>query len=239
MKKELLSPEGQLQPIQPATMSDTSSDYDIDGLRNDFPTATLLEQFVFDQTQIVLNLKGRSNDIKYAVALQALNGDTIESRYLGRENPYLDRKDLIPEEPLKPIPSRDPRLPAPDTMATSFYSGMVPHPDKSMAAEDRKVDVQFRKYRNGVISYEILGPLEPRNIGMKLDKYGRERPEMIRYIDPRTGEQLMKDRDGSYSEIGNRLRGLLQKQRVYHWVDRDVLVVENNAPGSLWDLGNE
>jgi len=62
---------------------------------------------------------------------------------------------------------------------------------------------------------------------------------MSRYIDPRTGEQLMKDRDGSYSEIGNRLRGLLQKQRVYHWVDRDVLVVENNAPGSLWDLGNE
>lgn len=231
MKKDIVSSTEQLQPIQPAT-----TDYDLEGLQQDFPTATELERFVFDQTNIVLNLKGRATQLKYEIALKALNGLSIESKFLGKENPYLDRKDLIPEEPLKPIPQRDSRLPAKDSIATSFYSGMVPHPDRSMAAEDKRVDVQFRKYRNGVISYEILGPLEPRNIGTKLDKYGKERPEIIRYIDPRTGEQLMKDKDGSFSEIGNRLRGFLQKQKVYHWVDRDVLVIEDRGTGSLWDL---
>ena len=35
--------------------------YDLEGLMTDFPTAKELEKFVFDQTGIVLNIKGRSN----------------------------------------------------------------------------------------------------------------------------------------------------------------------------------
>ena len=42
--------------------------YDFEGLMTDFPTAKDLEKFVFDQTGIVLNLKGRSNKFKYQKA---------------------------------------------------------------------------------------------------------------------------------------------------------------------------
>ena len=70
--------------------------YDLDGLMTDFPTARELEQFVFDQTGYVLNLKGRSNRFKYQTAMDILNGATPEDYLIGTENPYLDKNDLIP-----------------------------------------------------------------------------------------------------------------------------------------------
>ena len=39
--------------------------FDMEGLMTDFPNATELQKFVYDQTGIVLNLKGRANRIKY------------------------------------------------------------------------------------------------------------------------------------------------------------------------------
>ena len=69
--------------------------YDLEGLMTDFPTARELEQFVFDQTGHVLNLKGRSNKFKYQTAMDVLNGQTPEQYLIGGENPYLDKNDLI------------------------------------------------------------------------------------------------------------------------------------------------
>ena len=70
--------------------------FDMEGLMTDFPTAVELERFVYDRTGIVLNLKGRSNKLKYSVALDCLNGIEPDPAYLGNENPYLDKSEIVP-----------------------------------------------------------------------------------------------------------------------------------------------
>jgi hypothetical protein len=41
------------------------------------------------------------------------------------------------------------------------------------------MDVVFRKYKNGMISYEVEGPIEPRPVGEKIDKFGRSIVEIL------------------------------------------------------------
>lgn len=210
-------------------------DFDLEGLQTDFPTAKELERFVYDQTQVVLNLKGRSNEVKYTIALQVLNGHEVDPKYIGSENPYIERADLVPEEPLKPVPERAESLPPLTQVASTFYSPMIPHPDRESRSRKQQVQVQFRKYRNGVISYEVMGPIEPRPEGKVLDKYGKERPEIIRWVDPRTGEQVLRDKDGIYSEIGQRLRAVLIKQGVWNvWVDKDITRSDTTLLRDIW-----
>lgn len=215
------------------------ADFDLEGLKTDFPTAKELERFVYDQTNVVLNLKGRSNDVKYAVALDVLNGKEIDKKYLGESNPYLEKADLVPEEPLRPVPPRDIRLPAQNQMASSFFWQRIPHPDPAYRAQGKHVEVQFRKYRNGAISYEVLGPIEPRPEGLKLDKYGKERPEIIRWVDPRTGEQQMRNSSGEYTEIGQRLRATMTKDGVWAWVDRDLISTDHGMLRDVWGADSE
>jgi len=215
------------------------AEFDIEGLQTDFPTAKELERFVYDQTQIVLNLKGRSNAVKYQVAMDVLNGVEVDAKYLGGENPYIDRADLVPEEPMKPVPDRAVGLPPLTQVANTFYSPMIPHPDRESRSRKQQVQVQFRKYRNGVITYEVLGPIEPRPEGKVLDKYGKERPEIIRWIDPRTGEQILRDKDGIFTEVGQRLRAVLIKQGVWNvWVDKDITRVDGTLLRDVWGNDN-
>jgi len=218
--------------------SQLNTDFDLEGLQTDFPTAKELERFVYDQTGIVLNLKGRSNAVKYEVALRALNTQDVEEKYLGAENPYIERADLVPEEPLQPVPPRGEGLPPESQVANTFYSPMIPHPDKESRSRKQQVSVIFRKYRNNVLTYEVIGPIEPRPEGKVLDKYGKERPEIIRWVDPRTGEQLMRDREGVYTEVGNRLRAVLVKQGVFaNWVDKDIMRSDTTLLRDVW--GND
>jgi len=210
-------------------------DFDLEGLQTDFPTATELQRFVYDETGIVLSLKGRSNQVKYATALAVLNGETVDPKFIGHENPYIDRADLVPEDPLKPVPERAAGLPPLTQVANTFYSPMIPHPDKESRSRKQQVQCQFRKYRNGVLTYEVLGPIEPRPEGKVLDKYGKERPEIIRWVDPRTGEQIMRDKDGIFTEIGNRLRAVLIKQGVFAtWLDKDIMRADNTLLRDVW-----
>ena len=212
-----------------------SKDFDLEGLQTDFPTATELQRFVYDETGIVLSLKGRSNQVKYSTALAVLNGEPVDEKFIGSENPYIDRADLVPEEPLKPVPARAEGLPPLTQVANTFYSPMIPHPDKESRSRKQQVQCQFRKYRNGVLTYEVMGPIEPRPEGKVLDKYGKERPEIIRWVDPRTGEQIMRDRDGIYTEIGNRLRAVLIKQGVFAtWLDKDIMRADNTLLRDVW-----
>ena len=215
--------------------SQLNTEFDLEGLQTDFPTARELERFVYDQTGIVLNLKGRSNAVKYQVALDALNTQEVEDKFLGAENPYIDRADLVPEEPLKPVPDRAESLPPLTQVVNTFYSPMIPHPDRESRSRKQQVHCQFRKYRNGVLTYEVLGPIEPRPEGKVLDKYGKERPEIIRHIDPRTGEQIMRDKDGIFTEVGNRLRAVLIKQGVFaNWVDKDIMRSDTTLLRDVW-----
>lgn len=216
-------------------------EYSLAGLKSDFPTAKELEQFVFDETGVSLKLKGIDPEKKYEIALAVLHNEDIDPRYLTNSNPYVDNNDLIPEDPIKPIPKRDPRLPATAPM-TVFHDMTVPHPDREMRALDAKVNCMFRTYDDGSISYEILGPLEKHSHGEKVDKYGRPRPEKFVWIDPRTGEQGLRYADGSYSKMGQRLRTMMESKRVNRdqsvwsiWIDRSFTKFNQDAIENPWD----
>jgi len=220
----------------------SNAEYDLEGLMTDFPTAKELERFVFDETGIVLNLKGRANKLKYQVAMDALNGVEIDPKFTGENNPYIDKAEMIPEEPLKEVPARDPNLPDRSQVQNMFYSPIVPHPDENERAMDKKVHMMFRKYKNGMISYEIMGPLEQKPHGSKIDKFGRERPEIIKWVDPRTGEQVVVREDGTLTPQGKRLRGMMMTFKVNRsnqwevWIDREFISLDDSVKNNPWDL---
>ena len=217
-------------------------EYDMEGLMSDFPTAKELERFVYDQTGMVLQLKGRANKLKYQVAMDALNGLTVDPVFIGGDNPYIEKADMVPVEDLKAAPERDPDLPGHDHIQNQFVSRLVPHPDPDFRAVNRKVDCVFRKYKNGMISYEVLGPIDQRPEGEKLDKFGRMRPEIIRWIDPRTGEQTVVRRDGTLTPQGRNLRAMMQKLKYNdsNWwdvfVDREFADFAGGELSNPWDV---
>ena len=221
-------------------VSDMAGQYDLEGLMTDFPTAKELERFVFDETGIVLNLKGRANKLKYQVAMDALNGVEINPAFTGNENPYLDKVDMVPEEPMPPIPARDDTLPPESELQNYFFSPFVPHPDPDFRAVGKKCHCTFRKYNNGAISYEINGPWEKKETGTKIDKYGRERPEIIKWIGSCSGEQTVQRADGTLTPVGRRLRTMMQSQRINagnFWdtfVDRDFGQFNSEAIVDPW-----
>lgn len=235
----VVTPEVQ-QPVQPAAT--IAGEYDMEGLMTDFPTATELERFVYDETGIVLQLKGRANKLKYQVAMDALNGKTIEAKYIGGDNPYIDRTELVPIDPIKEPPARDKSLPDRSQVQNVFLSNVVPHPDEEARAQDKKVSMLFRKYNNGMISYEILGPLSQRPHGEKIDKFGRTRPEVIKWVDPRTGEQTIMREDGTLTPQGKRLRAMMQTFKVNKsnqwdvWIDREFVSLNDTVANNPWDL---
>jgi hypothetical protein len=228
------------KPLAP--MGTIAAEYDIDGLMTDFPTATDLERFVYDETGIVLSLKGRANKLKYQIAMDALNGIAIDEKFKGSDNPYIDRTELVPVDPIKETPPRDSTLPDRSQTQNTFYSPMVPHPDPDERAQDKKVHTMFRKYTNGMISYEILGPLEQKPHGEKIDKFGRTRPEVIKWVDPRTGEQVVMRDDGTLTPQGKRLRAMMQTFRVNNtnqwevWIDREFVSLNDSVAHNPWDL---
>ena len=220
----------------------STAEYDMEGLMTDFPTAKELERFVFDETGIVLNLKGRANKLKYQVAMDVLNGTHVDEKFIGSDNPYIDRTELVPVEELKEPPSRDKTLPDRNQVQNLFVSNQVPHTDFESRMQDKKVSVIFRKYKSGEISYEILGPVDQRPHGVKLDKYGRERPEVIKWVDPRSGEQVIVREDGSMTPQGRKLRALMQSFKVNKsnywdtWIDREFISLTENIEQNVWDL---
>jgi len=219
-----------------------SADYDIEGLMTDFPTATDLERFVFDETGVVLSLKGRANKLKYQVAMDVLNGEPVEPKFIGEGNPYLDKMDMVPEEPMKTLPPRDAAIPPLDQLQNEFFTAFVPHSDAEYHARGVKMHCTFRKYKTGMITYEVLGPIEPKPHGEKIDKFGRIRPEIIKWVDPRTGEQILQREDGTLTPIGRRLRAMMQTMRYNNtnqwvkYIDRDFLSLDRKAAANPWDL---
>lgn len=239
VKSEIIA-ETPTKKVAPQSIS--NADYDLEGLMTDFPTAKELERFVYDETGIVLNLKGRANKLKYQVAMDVLNGLEIEDMFKGTDNPYIDRTEMVPTDPIKDPPERDFSLPPRNETQNVFYSPIIPHPDPDERAQDKKVHMMFRKYKNGMISYEILGPLEQRPFGEKIDKFGRTRPEVIKWVDPRTGEQVVMREDGTLTPQGKRLRAMMQTFRVNNtnqwevWIDREFISLNDSVAHNPWDL---
>jgi hypothetical protein len=223
----------------------TATEYDLEGLMNDFPTATELERFVYDQTGYTLNLKGRAQKLKYQVAMDVLNGETVDAKFTSGDNPYIDRADLVPVEDLKDPAPRDASLPHEEDLQNQFYTPFIPHPDPEYRARNKKVHTVFKKYKNGMISYEVIGPIEPKAIGEKMDKFGKVRPELMSWVDPRTGEQVVVRKDGTLTPQGRNLRAIMQKLKVNNtnhwemWVNRDFVDMQDGELRNPWQIDGE
>lgn len=228
------------QSTKVAARPEIDLSFDMEGLMTDFPTATELQRFVYDQTGYVLSLKGRSNKVKYQIALDVLNGAEPPADAQGTENPYLDRVELIPEEPFRVLPPRDPAIDAAGPEVTRFGTNVFPHPDPDWRAQDQKAQVVFRKYASGMITYEVLGPVAKRPVGTKINKFGQKQPEKFVWIDPRTGEQIIRDGNGKLTPLGTRLQAFMKKQKVNKsnqwdtWIDRDFVVTDNMISDNPW-----
>ena len=239
------TPTQATQPVEileptPVKLEPLEAQYDLDGLMTDFPTAGELQKFVYDQTGVALQLKGRANKLKYQVAMDALNGLPVAAEFRTGENPYVDRNDMIPVEPIRELPPRDPYLPPEGDVQNVFHSMFVPHPDASQRSQDKKVTVAFRKYKNGAISYQIEGPMSQEAKGEKIDKYGKNRPEIIVWVDPRTHEQMIVRPDGSVTPLGQKLRAMMKSHRVNNsnvwdtWIDREFLSLDQSVIDNPW-----
>jgi hypothetical protein len=213
--------------------------FDLEGLMTDFPTAKELEKFVFDETGIVLNLKGRSNKFKYQTAMDVLNGARPDEALLGKENPYLDKNDLIPVDELKQLPAR-PNEVINEQCVASFISKTFEHPDADFKANGQKCEVVFRKYMNNAITYEIIGPITTRAVGTRVNKFGKEVPEKYTWVDPRTGEQLIRTSTGMLTPIGTRLKQAMTQKKVNKsdywqtWIDREFIVSDSGGLDNIW-----
>ena len=145
--------------------------------------------------------------------------------------------------PDHPQSGRQPRDIAGEYMVTQFHSRSFPHPDPDFKAQGQKCDVVFRKYTNNVITYEVLGPVAPRAVGERVNKFGKTVPERYTWVDPRTGEQIVRQANGQYTPVGSRLRQFMMKQKVNKsnqwdtWIDRDFVaqgeLLNDNPWGSM------
>ena len=205
--------------------------YDIEALKADLPTAKDLAQFVYDKTGISLDLVGKPKEEQYLVARNALEGKKVPVDFQTDLNPYIDRKELIPVDEMKKIPPRPADLPDLSSQVHFFGATNMPHPMDPQS--DRKVKINFRKYDNGVITYQVMGPLEQIAVGERINKFGQKQPEKFSWIDPRTEELVLRRADGTYTEKGRGLYAYCIGEKgggIWSLVDRDILnIVQKNV----------
>lgn len=209
--------------------------YDIEALKLDLPNAKDLAQFVYDKTGIALDLIGKPKEDQYGVAKRALEGKNVPQDYLTGENPYVDKKDLIPEDPMPPVPEREKDLPAVDSRVHFFGATNMPHPSDPQS--DRKVHINFRKYDNGVLTYEIVGPLEKQAIGSRINKFGQTVPEKYSWLDPRSGERLMRRADGTFTTAGRGLYTYCVGEKgagIWSLIDREQVSISQKNIADPW-----
>jgi hypothetical protein len=211
--------------------------YDIEALKADLPTAKELAQFVFDKTNglISLDLVGKPKDDQYHVAKNALEGKKIPSDFITGANPYLDKKDEIPEDPLRVLPPRDPNLPDPEAQIHFFGATNMPHPLDPQS--DKKVYIEFRKYENGMITFTITGPIEQVPVGEKKNRYGQTVPEKYTWIDPRTSETIMRNADGTFTKEGRGLHTYCVGEKgsgIWSLIDRDMVTATAKNIANPW-----
>ena len=209
--------------------------YDIEALKLDLPNAKELAQFVYDKTGIALDLIGKPKDDQYSVAKRALEGKAIPSEYTTDDNPYVDKKDLIPEDPMPPLPPRDKDLPPEESQVHFFGATNMPHPLDPQS--DRKVHINFKKYDNGVITFQIMGPLEKQAVGSRINKYGQSVPERYTWLDPRTGEMVMRRADGTFTEKGRGLYTYCVGEKgagIWTLIDREQVSISAKNIANPW-----
>lgn len=209
--------------------------YDIDALKADLPTAKELAQFVYDRTGIALDLIGKPKEEQYHAARNVLEGKKIPDSFVTDENPYVEKKDLIPEEPLGPMPGRHKDCPPEENQVHYFGATNMPHPHDPQS--DRKVAIDFRKYDNGTITYKIVGPVEKIAVGSRINKYGQNVPEKYDWIDPRTEEQVLRRPDGTFTKEGRGLHTYCVGEKgagIWTLIDREQVSISQKNIADPW-----
>jgi len=209
--------------------------YDVEALKADLPTAKELAQFVYDKTQIALDLIGKPKEEQYLVAKNALEGKKIPQEYQTDENPYVDRKELIPVDEMKKIPPRPTDIPPEDARIHFFGATNMPHPLDPQS--DKKVMINFWKYENGMITYQVSGPVEQVAIGSRINKFGQTQPEKYGWIDPRTEEILLRRQDGSFTEKGRGIYAYCIGEKgagIWPLIDKDIITFTEKNIANPW-----
>ena len=209
--------------------------YDIEALKEDLPNARELAQFVYDKVGISLDLVGKSKEDQYGVAKNALEGKKFPQEFVTDNNPYVDKKDLIPVDEIRKLPERSKDLPDESAQVHFFGATNMPHPLDPQS--DRKVGINFKKYENGMITFQIMGPLEQQAVGTRINKFGQSVPEKYTWIDPRTEELVMRRPDGTYTEKGRGLHTYCIGEKgggIWSLIDRDMVTITEKNIANPW-----
>jgi hypothetical protein len=209
--------------------------YDIDALKSDLPTAKELAQFVYDRTQIALDLVGKPKEDQYQVAKNALEGKKVPAEYITGDNPYVDKRELIPVDEIKKLPPRSSDLPPIESRVNFFGATNMPHPFDPQS--DKKVQINFWKYDNGLITYQIMGPLEQIAEGERINKFGQTVPEKYSYIDPRTEESVLRRPDGTFTEKGRGLYAYCSGEKgagIWSMIDKSTMAIAAKNITNPW-----
>jgi hypothetical protein len=209
--------------------------YDIDALKSDLPTAKELAQFVYDRTQIALDLVGKPKEDQYQVAKNALEGKKVPAEYITGDNPYVDKRELIPVDEIKKLPPRSDDLPPIESRVNFFGATNMPHPFDPQS--DKKVQINFWKYDNGLITYQIMGPLEQISVGERINKFGQTVPEKYTYIDPRTEESVLRRPDGTFTEKGRGLYAYCSGEKgagIWSMIDKSTMAIAAKNITNPW-----
>jgi len=209
--------------------------YDIDALKSDLPTAKELAQFVYDRTQVALDLVGKPKEDQYVVAKNALEGKKIPQDFITSDNPYVDKRELIPVDEIKKLPPRDEGLPPLESRVNFFGATNMPHPFDPQS--DKKVQINFWKYDNGLITFQIMGPLEQIAVGERINKFGQTVPEKYTYIDPRTEESVLRRPDGTFTEKGRGLYAYCSGEKgagIWSMIDKSTMAIAAKNITNPW-----
>lgn len=209
--------------------------YDIDALKSDLPTAKELAQFVYDRTQIALDLVGKPKEDQYVVAKNALEGKKVPTDFITTDNPYVDKRELIPVDEIKRLPPRSEDLPPIDSRVNFFGATNMPHPFDPQS--DKKVQINFWKYDNGLITFQIMGPLEQMAVGERINKFGQTVPEKYTYIDPRTEESVLRRPDGTFTEKGRGLYAYCSGEKgagIWSMIDKSTMAIAAKNITNPW-----
>jgi hypothetical protein len=209
--------------------------YDIDALKSDLPTAKELAQFVYDRTQIALDLIGKPKEDQYQVAKNALEGKKVPADYITNDNPYVDKRELIPVDEIKKLPPRSEDLPPIESRVNFFGATNMPHPFDPQS--DKKVQINFWKYDSGLITFQIMGPLEQIAVGERINKFGQTVPEKYSYIDPRTEESVLRRPDGTFTEKGRGLYAFCSGEKgagIWSMIDKSTMAIAAKNITNPW-----
>jgi hypothetical protein len=133
------------------------------------------------------------------------------------------------------MPPRSPDLPSRDAQIHFFGATNMPHPLDPQS--DRRVAIDFRKYENGLITFQVMGPLEKVAVGERLNKYGQKQPEKYTWLDPRTPEQVLRNADGTFTSTGRGLYTYCVGEKgagIWPLIDRDLVKANQANIANPW-----